>query len=90
MGYPVKKYYLPWNDDRRAIQLPMETLYEDGGQTPNPRVVLGDNNWPDGTQVAPAPAETLNGLGLYLRLKNEMSTLTIAPEQTQDVDQTDI
>lgn len=90
MGYPVKKYYLPWNDDRRAIQLPMETLYEDGGQTPNPRVVLGDNNWPDGPQVAPAPAETLNGLGLYLRLKNEMSTLTIAPEQTQDVDQTDI
>lgn len=35
----VKK--LVWNDDRRAIQLPVEVL--EAGLTPNPRVILGDN-----------------------------------------------
>ena len=32
---------LVWNDDRRAVQLPQETIL--AGQEPNPRVITGDN-----------------------------------------------
>jgi hypothetical protein len=78
IGYPVKKYRLIWNDDRRAIQLPQEAII--GGQTANPRSILGDNNSPivtGGTSVEP------NGMKLWLELKAEMKNLTIDTDSTE-------
>lgn len=46
---------LVWNDDRRAIQLPIDVMV--AGMTPNPRVNLGDHVSPsDATAVPYAPA----------------------------------
>lgn len=80
VGYPVKKYRLIWNDDRRAIQLPQEAII--GGQTPNPRVMVGDNN---GLAATDGPTTEPSGIGLYLELKDEMSTLTVTPEPEDEV-----
>ena len=79
VGYPVTKYRLIWNDDRRAIQLPQEAII--GGQKANPRVMVGDNN----ALVATNGATTEpSGISLYMELKDEMRTLTITPETNED------
>ena len=79
VGYPVKKYRLVWNDDRRAIQLPQEAII--GGQTPNPRVMVGDNN---GLVATGGPTAEPNGIGLFMELKDEMQSLTVTPEQEDE------
>ena len=42
---------LVWNDDRRAIQLPIDVMV--AGMTPNPRVNLGDQVSPVGATAVP-------------------------------------
>lgn len=79
IGYPVVKKRLVWNDDRRAIQLPQEAL--DGGQTANPRTVLGDNF---NVSTTGGPSTEPNGLNLWLELKEEMKNLTIYKDSTEE------
>ncbi|MCQ2348553.1 MAG: RagB/SusD family nutrient uptake outer membrane protein [Paludibacteraceae bacterium] len=43
-GPDKQKFYLVWNDDRRAVQLPQEVLL--AGQSKNVRNTTGDNNMP--------------------------------------------
>lgn len=74
IGNPVVTKTLTWNDDRRAIQLPQEAMI--GGQQPNPRENVGDNN----SVTIDGPSGTPNGMELFLQLQNEMSTLTKTPE----------
>lgn len=69
IGYPVVTKTLVWNDDRRAIQLPQEVIL--GGQTKNPRVIVGDNYaLSDFSGSISEP----NGLQLYLELQNKTFT----------------
>ena len=77
IGYPVVKKRLVWNDDRRAIQLPQEAL--DGGQTANPRAVLGDNNF---VSTTGGPTVEPNGMKLWMELKSE--TMTIYNDSTEE------
>ena len=79
IGYPVVKKRLIWNDDRRAIQLPQEAL--DGGQTANPRTLVGDNNI---VSTTGGPTAEPNGLNLWLELKDEMRGLTIYNDSTEE------
>ena len=74
IGNPVVTKTLTWNDDRRAIQLPQGAMI--GGQQPNPRDNVGDNN----SVTIDGPSGTPNGMELFLQLQNEMSTLTKTPE----------
>ena len=70
-GVVTKK--LIWNDDRRAIQLPQEATGENGGQTKNPRNIVGDN-----ISISSSGSEENGGLlSLYITLKNALSTLSI-------------
>ena len=46
---------LTWNDDRRALQLPVDVRI--AGMTPNPRVIVGDKVSPSSATVAPMPVE---------------------------------
>lgn len=45
IGYPIVTKTLTWDDDRRAAQLPQETIL--AGQQPNPRETVGDHNTTD-------------------------------------------
>ncbi|MBQ7997280.1 MAG: RagB/SusD family nutrient uptake outer membrane protein [Paludibacteraceae bacterium] len=67
-GVVTKK--LIWNDDRRAIQLPQEAI--EGGQTKNPRNVVGDN-----INISTAGSESGGLLDLYIKLQQALSTLSI-------------
>ena len=74
IGYPVETKHLVWNDDRRAIQLPQEAIL--GGQKPNERVIVGDNN---AVSTTGGPTTEPNGLELLMQLQSEMQNLTITP-----------
>ena len=74
IGYPVETKHLVWNDDRRAIQLPQEAIL--GGQKPNERVIVGDNN---AVSTTGGPTTEPNGLELFMQLQSEMQNLTITP-----------
>ena len=74
IGYPVETKHLVWNDDRRAIQLPQEAIL--GGQRPNERVIVGDNN---AVSTVGGPTTEPNGLELLMQLQSEMQNLTITP-----------
>lgn len=74
IGYPVETKHLVWNDDRRAIQLPQEAIL--GGQKPNERVIVGDNN---AVSTVGGPTTEPNGLELLMQLQSEMQNLTITP-----------
>ena len=74
IGYPVETKNLVWNDDRRAIQLPQEAIL--GGQKPNERVIVGDNN---AVSTTGGPTTEPNGLELLMQLQSEMQNLTITP-----------
>lgn len=74
IGYPVETKHLVWNDDRRAIQLPQEAIL--GGQKPNERVIVGDNN---AVSTTDGPTTEPNGLELLMQLQSEMQNLTITP-----------
>lgn len=74
IGYPVETKHLVWNDDRRAIQLPQEAIL--GGQKPNERVIVGDNN---AVSTTGGPTTEPSGLELFMQLQSEMQNLTITP-----------
>ena len=74
IGYPVETKHLVWNDDRRAIQLPQEAIL--GGQKPNERVIVGDNN---AVSTTGGPTTEPNGMELFIQLQSEMQNLTITP-----------
>lgn len=74
IGYPVETKHLVWNDDRRAIQLPQEAIL--GGQKPNERVIVGDNN---AVSTTGGPTTEPNGLELFMQLQSEMQNLTTTP-----------
>lgn len=75
IGYPVETKHLVWNDDRRAIQLPQEAIL--GGQKPNERVIVGDNN---AVSTVGGPTTEPNGMELFIQLQSEMQNLTITPD----------
>ena len=75
IGYPVETKHLVWNDDRRAIQLPQEAIL--GGQKPNERVIVGDNN---AVSTTGGPTTEPNGMELFIQLQSEMQNLTITPD----------
>lgn len=50
-GPENQKFFLSWNDDRRAVQLPQEVLL--AGQSKNVRSIKGDNNMPTITGSTP-------------------------------------
>ena len=66
-GVLTKK--LIWNDDRRAIQLPQEAIA--GGQTKNPRNILGDN-----INISTTGSSEGGLLDLYITLQKSLSSLS--------------
>ena len=69
---------LVWNDDRRAIQLPVDVRV--AGMTPNPRVIVGDQVSPSSAVIASEPVGEIepttwpfipSGVGISIHKNND-------------------